>query len=282
MNIRLALPEQSPEQPPERPPEQPPEISEQPPIERGRTAYKVLLVILLASLLLVTLVFVFPLLTGPQMQHLMSSDWSGYAVASDLNYPQPMITSVNASWIVPTVNVSLRDSFSAVWIGIGGQFDGTLIQAGTEQDSTNGQGSYSAWYEMLPADAVTIDSMSVMPGDKIMASLSLLDPATNTWSIEINDATNKQSFQGNFSYSSSMLSAEWIVERPIIGSRFTALADFAQVTFTGCVATLGSTVGTVSSFPHAQITMDNRQNMPLVSVSSLTSKGASFTVTYLD
>jgi hypothetical protein len=241
-----------------------------------------LLVILLASLLLVTLLFVFPLLTRSQIQHLMSSDWSGYAVASDLNTPQPIVTSVNASWIVPAVNVSLRDSFSAVWIGIGGQFDGTLIQVGTEQDSTNGRGAYSSWYEMLPAVAVTIDSLSVMPGDEIMASISLLDPATNTWSIEINDVTNGRSFQENFSYPSSMLSAEWIVERPIIGNSFMTLADFAQVTFTGCVATLGSTIGTVSSFPHAQITMDNRQNMPLVSVSSLTSKGASFTITYLD
>jgi len=274
MSIRLALPEQ--------PPEQPPEISEQPPIERGRTAYKVLVAILLASLLLVTLVFVFPLLTGSRNQQIMSSDWSGYAVASDLNTPQPIVTSVNASWIVPAVNVSLRDSFSAVWIGIGGQFDGTLIQVGTEQDSTNGQGTYSAWYELLNAPAVTIDSLSISPRDTIAASISLLDLTTSTWLIEIHDLTNEQSFPKNVSYLSSMLSAEWIVERPIIGDRFMTLADFGQVTFTGCVATLGSTVGTVSSFPHAQITMDNRQNMPLVSVSSLTSKGASFTINYLD
>jgi hypothetical protein len=274
MNTMYALSEEPPEQPPE-------ELPEQPPTERGRTAYRVLLVILLASLLLVALVFVFPLLTSSRNQLLVSSDWSGYTVASDLNYPQPRVTSVNASWTVPTVNLSIAESFSAVWIGVGGQFDSTLIQAGTEQDSRNGKGTYSAWYELLPAYAVTVDSLSVMPGDRITVSISVLDPTTSTWSIELHDATNEQSFQKSVFYFSSMLSAEWVVERLIIGGRYMTLADFGQVTFTGCVATLGSTVGTVSSFPHAQIAMYNRQNVPLVSVSPLTSNGASFTVNYL-
>lgn len=265
--------------PSEQPPEQP---SQQPPTERGRTAYRALLIVLLASLLLLALVLVFPLLTNSRNQHLISSDWSGYAVASDLNYPKPRVTSINGSWTVPTVNVSLRDSFSAAWIGVGGQFDGTLIQAGTEQDSTNGQGTYSAWYELLNSNAVTIDSLSIMPGDRITASISLLDSATSIWSIEIHDVTNEQSFQKNVSYPSLMLSAEWIVERPTIGNRLMTLADFGHVTFTGCTATVSSTVGTVSSFPHIQIIMYNRQNTQLVSVSPLTSNGSSFTVNYLD
>jgi hypothetical protein len=237
---------------------------------------------LLASLLLFTLVFVFPFLTRPQsQQHLMSFDWSGYAVASDLYSPQPIVTIVNASWTVPTVRASVGNSFSAVWIGVGGQFDGTLIQVGTEQDSTYGQGTYSAWYELLNASAVTIDSLSVMPEDRIVASISLLDPTNNTWSIEIQDVTSEQSFQESVSYPSSMLSAEWIVELPYAGSRYVTLADFGQVTFTGCAATLGGTVGTVSSFPHLQIAIYNRQNKQLVTVSPLTSNGSTFTVSYL-
>jgi hypothetical protein len=261
------------------PPELPPE---QPPTERGRNAYRVLLIVLLASLLLLASVLVFPLLTNSRNQHLISSDWSGYTVASDLNYPQPSVTSVNGSWTVPTADVSLSNSFSAAWIGIGGQFDGTLIQAGTEQDSTNGQGTYSAWYELLNFTVVTIDSLSVVPGDRIAASISLLDPTTSIWSIEIHDVTNERSFQKNVIYDSSMLSAEWIVERPTINNRLMTLADFGQVTFTGCTATMSSTVGTVSSFPHLQIIMYNRQNTQLVSVSPLTFNGSSFTVNYLD
>lgn len=271
MNVTAAHPEQPPEQP-----------DEQPPIERGRTALRVLLIVLLTSLLLLTLVAVFPLLTNSRNQHLTSSDWSGYTVATDLNLPRPKVTSINGSWTVPTVNVSLGNSCSAAWVGIGGQFDGTLIQAGTEQDSIRGQGKYWAWYELITFSAVTIDSLSVTPGDRITSSISLLDPTTSTWSIEIHDVTNEQSFQKNVVYVSSMLSAEWVVERPTINRVLMTLADFGQVTFTGCSATVDSTVGTVSSFPHSQIIMYGRQNTQLVSVSPLTSSGSSFTVNYVD
>lgn len=48
------------------------------------------------------------------------SNWAGYIVASDLNNPQPVVTSVSASWAVPNVTPSLlSDKFSAIWIGIG-------------------------------------------------------------------------------------------------------------------------------------------------------------------
>jgi hypothetical protein len=267
MNVTAAPPEELPEQ-----------LPELPPTERGRTAPRVLLIVLLTSLLLVTLVVVFPLLTNSWNQHLVSSDWSGYIVASDLNYPRPSVTSVNGSWTVPTVNVSLGDSFSAAWIGIGGRFDGTLIQTGTEQDSLRGQGTYWAWYELFDHNAVTIDSLSLVPGDRISASISLLDPTTSMWSIEIYDLTNEQSFQKNVVYTSSLLSAEWILERPTINGRTMTLADFGQVTFTDCTANVSSVVGTVSSFPHSQIIMYDGQNAQLVSVSPLISSGSSFTV----
>jgi hypothetical protein len=281
MNFMAAPPEPPPGVPPEQPPELP---TEQPRTERGRRAYRILLFVLLASLLLLTLVVVFPLLPNSGNQHLISSDWSGYDAASNLNYPQPSVTSVNGSWTVPTVNVSTGDSYSAAWIGIGGQFqsDLTLIQAGTEQDSLSGQAVYSAWYELLNHNVVTIGSLSVVPGARITASISLLDPTTSRWSIEIHDATNGQSFQRNVTYDSSMLSAEWIVERPTIGISHVTLADFGQVTFTGCTATIGSKVGTVSSFPHNQIVMYDGQNIQLVSVSPLALSGSSFTVSNLN
>jgi len=261
MNVLCALPEEHPTK---------------------RKTYAVLLIVLLASLLLLTLILVFPLLTSSPSKRLISSDWSGYSVASDLTNPQPQVTSINASWAVPAVNVSKGNSYCATWIGVGGQFDETLIQAGTEQDSINGRGTYSAWYELLPYDAVTVNSLSVSPGDRITASISLLDPTTNTWSIEIQDVTDGQSVQKSLVYDSSMLSAEWIVERPTVNNRIRTLADFGQVTFMGCTATMSGRVGTIGSFPSTQVTMYNRQNTELVSVSSLTSKGSSFTVKYLD
>jgi len=255
-------------------------LPEQPPMKRRRT-YTVLLIVLLDSLLVLALIFFFPLLTWSGNRRLTSFDWAGYCVASDLNSPQPLVTRINASWTVPTVSVSTGGSFCAAWIGVGGQFDDTLIQAGTEQDSTNGRGIYSAWYELLPNSAVPIDSLSVSPGDNITASISLLDLTTNMWSIEIHDVTKVQSFQKSVTYVSSMLSADWIVERPTVNNRVRTLADFGEITFVGCATTISGKVGTVSSFPSIQVAMYDRQNTELVSVSALVSTGSSFTVNYL-
>lgn len=258
------------------------EPPENPPMRKGRI-FTILLIILLDSLLVLALILFFPLLTGSANRRLTSFDWAGYVVATDLNNPQPLVTRIEASWTVPRVGVSIRDSFSATWIGVGGQFDGTLIQTGTEQDSINGVGTYSAWYELLPNDEVTIASLSVSAGDRITASIYLLDPTANTWLIEIHDftgATGERSFQNSFVYVSSMLSAEWIVERPRVNNVLRNLVDFSELTFTSCAATVGGKVVTISSLPFIQVTLYN-QNTDLASVSSLASNGSSFTVNYI-
>jgi hypothetical protein len=123
--------------------------------------------------------------------------------------------------------------------------------------------------------------MNVSPGDQIKASINLVDSVSNKWSIEIRDATNGQTFQNDFFYYSSQLSAEWIIERPTINNMLRGLADFGSATFTDSYATIDTTVGTINSFPHSQVTMHNRQNNPLVTVSSLDSKGSGFTIDYL-
>ena len=81
------------------------------------------------------------------------SNWASYIVASDHQNPQPVTTGISAEWTVPEVSPSSQnDTFSAIWIGIGGLFsgDGTLIQVGSEQDSIAGVSDYFVWYELLP------------------------------------------------------------------------------------------------------------------------------------
>jgi hypothetical protein len=78
-----------------------------------------------------------------------------------------------------------------------------------------------------------------------------------------------------------MLSAEWIVERPTVRNRIATLANFGQITFTDCKATIGGKAGTISNFSYNQFTMQNRQNIELVTVSTLSSGGSSFKVNYL-
>ena len=185
---------------------------------------------------------------------LNDTNWAGYITASDLNNPQPTISRVSASWTVPTVTVSSSDTFSAIWIGIGGFFDQTLIQVGTEQDSIQGKSEYSAWVELLPQNSITIDTITVSPGDLINASIQSVNPEKDEWSVQINDLTSNQEFTASYFYPASRLSADWIVERPDVASprsrgTLTALADITKVEFTGCQTKIGNTSGTIGSFP---------------------------------
>lgn len=240
--------------------------------------------LLLTILLVIVLSFVFVIffLQSSPSRQMSSLNWSGYSVVSDFDNPQPQFTRVNASWTVPTVKVSINNSFSAEWIGVGGQFDNTLIQAGTRQDSIDGQVIFSAWYELVPGRLVNINSLSISPGDRITASISLVDADAYTWTIEIHDDTNGQSFSKSVVHISSALSAEWIEERPSLDGTPQTLADFGQVTFTGCGAALNGKDGTISSYPSNRITMHDGQNKPLVKVSDLTQDGSSFTVSFLE
>jgi len=156
-----------------------------------------------------------------------------------------------------------------------------LIQTGTQHDSLNGDRSYSAWYELLPDLPITITNMPIKPGDTIKATITLTDSITNTWSINISDQTTGQSYRTSVVYGSQMLSAEWVVERPTIGTRVGALANFGTVKFTDCSATVGGKTGKITDFPSSRFTMINRQNVALVSLSSIGQDGSSFTASYI-
>ena len=211
-----------------------------------------------------------------------TSNWAGYTVVTDTQNPQPDATVVSASWTVPSVAISKQDTYTTMWIGIGGYFDNALIQTGTAQSSVNGQTYYNAWYEQLPADSHVIRRINVSPGDQMNASIQLVDSNTNIWSIYIEDLTTGQSFQNDFIYEASRLSAEWIVERPLLNNQLTTLGDIGNVSFTNCQATIGTQSGNISSFPAIQSVMYDNQTIPdliqLTAVSDLTENGSSFSV----
>ena len=219
--------------------------------------------------------------SNPQGQSMLSRTWAGYVVETDLEKTHEQVVGVNASWTVPRIRVSSTDSFSSTWIGIGGRFDQTLIQVGTEHDSVNGNEYYSAWYELLPDKAVRLTDMSLSPGDLITASITLFDAATNKWSINIYDATKRQGFQQTFTYNSSQVSTEWIVESPTLNGQVSSLANFGTLTFKDAYAKIGENVGAIGNFSYSQIIMTNDLSLQLASVSPLSADGSSFNVTYL-
>jgi hypothetical protein len=181
--------------------------------------------------------------------------------------------------------------YSAIWIGIGGQFnDTTLIQCGTEQDSIDNSARYYAWYELLPNSSIEIPQMAVSPGDQMQASIQLANETSSQWVINITDTTQGQSFQNTFTYHSTQLSAEWIIERPTIenprGGTITELTNFGTVTFTNCSATIASITGNITSFQWEALTMftsifPEHSSLQLTDVSALAPDGSSFTINWL-
>ncbi|MGH8981605.1 MAG: G1 family glutamic endopeptidase, partial [Acidimicrobiales bacterium] len=148
------------------------------------------------------------------------------------------ISSVTGSWVVPTVLPSATPRDSAAWIGIGGSTaaaDG-LIQTGTDQSTDNGGTSYRAWYEVLPAPAVTAvdpstgQPLPVDPGDRMHGEID--EVRAGLWRIEIQDLTQGWTSSGTFAYQGTTTSAEWIVEAPTVRAQIETLADFQSVRFT--------------------------------------------------
>ncbi len=199
---------------------------------------------------------------------LKSRNWSGYiATAKSQFLKSEVITGVSAQWDIPHINANsintenpkiykllwLIPLFSVptnevTWIGIGGLISNNdLIQTGTESyySQQRHKISYRAWYELLPGFPHYINSkiFPVKPGDEISAKIKLLNtPNTwdNIWKIELKNLTENKTFKTTVDYSSSMSSAEWVVERlsaDLIYSYFKSnLEQFGKIKFKDAAA----------------------------------------------
>ena len=245
---------------------------------------KIILIVIWVILLVLSLSLLSilaSLLAGyPQVQSISSLTWAGYIIEKNSN-SRFEVTAVNASWIVPNVNVTEGGGYSSAWIGIGGQLDKTLIQVGTEQDVTSGQGSYYAWYELLPSFAVRLTDLIVAPGNTMIASINLINSDSNLWNIKMSDVTTGQAFNSNVVYNSARSSGEWIVERPTVINQTGSLADFGTIMFTGCHVNVNYAAGPITQFSFSKIQMANNLNSELASTSDPTDDGTAFTVSYI-
>ena len=193
-------------------------------------------------------------------------NWSGYVDTG------PTFTAISAQWVVPTVQPSESAQYSSTWIGIDGfeSGDTSLIQTGTAQETSNGATSYYDWYEILPAYAVEIASVS--PGDHMTASVFQVSPGT--WKIAITDVTSGSVFSNQFSYSAADSSAEWIEEAPTINGNQSTLADFGSAAFSNMADTNS---GSPAVTP-ASLDMVNSSGTVIASTGSISNN--SFTTTY--
>jgi len=221
-------------------------------------------------------------------------NWAGYTSYTSATNPQPAITKVIGSWTQPSVKPSKTAMYSSFWVGIGGFFSGdnSLIQTGTDSDTSNNKVSYYAWYEMLPAASVTITCLTIKPGDHITAYV--LNAGTNSWVIDIatdgagggsgtcTNTANPKEFQQTFSYSSSMKSAEWVVERPslcFVTCQITKLANFGTVTFYDAAYVASGVTYTISGAgfgTYDVVLMVSKNSKILCDVQPRTNPGSTF------
>ncbi len=158
-----------------------------------------------------------------------STNWSG-----DVDFG-PQFTGASGQWVVPTVQASQSAQYSATWIGIDGAsntslVNGSLIQTGTAQETSDGSTRYYAWYEILPKTATYL--WPVAPGDHMVASVQQDAPGSTTWTISITDVTHPQTSTQQVPYYGPGRSAEWIEEAPTVNGEQSTLANFGTAQFT--------------------------------------------------
>jgi hypothetical protein len=187
---------------------------------------------------------VIKVLRKPPHTHMAASrsdNWFGYNQGL-LQSGGRLVNSITARWTVPRATQHQRGKAeqSATWIGVGGGCvdagckatdPSGLIQTGTEQDiSSSGAASYSAWWELVPVPSVTINNMTIKPGDRMYASVAEAVPNTELWTITLQDISRNEHFSTTVPYPSSHATAEWIEETPLeIGTSGTGISSLPKL-----------------------------------------------------
>jgi hypothetical protein len=224
-------------------------------------------------------------------QAAVSQNWAGYVAGGT------QFSSVSGSWVQPSAKCGSGQTYSAFWVGRGG--DGSqssaLEQTGTQADCTaDGSTDYYAWYELVPAAPVKLD-LAIKPGDHISAKVSV---SGSNVTVSLSDQTTGQSTTKMLQMDNpDVSSAEWIAEAPSAcdgsGSCQTLpLSDFGTVQFTSATATANGHTGTISdpnwsaqpvalgSSGISDVSYGSGSGASSANPTSLSADGSSFSVAY--
>lgn len=209
---------------------------------------------------------------------LKTLNWSGYVAASSFSNPRPVVSGIRGEWKIPCINHSDSKGIVLDWIGIGGihikkfNNDETLIQTGTESyySKKHQKVITTAWYELLPHSLKPIENFNVKTNDKIVAEIKLINKPAQEWEIELKDINQNELFKKFVHYKSSMLSAEWIAERPeIMWFIYPYLAHFNRIKFTYDSAKINSIASPLGVLDYKKIYMINSKNQIIAQPSKL-------------
>jgi hypothetical protein len=190
-----------------------------------------------------------------------SLNWSGaYLTPRD----GTIFDSIHGAWQVPTPSkpaaAAAGNLFfsSSTWIGLDGQrryYQSSLPQIGTGQDLDIATGvsqeQYRAWWQWWARDVsgagipIPLPFPTIKHLDFIMANVCA-NPGRNSAKFLIKNISNGQAMlfdqaapipnPGFPALRISGATAEWILERPSVGSQIQVLPDYGTVLFSDCLA----------------------------------------------
>jgi hypothetical protein len=218
--------------------------------------------------------------TGASTVAAESLNWAGYA---DTSTTAGKFTKVSGSWKVPALTCTPEDRATGDWVGIDGFSTATVEQAGTSAQCFEGVAIYSSWYELYPANTVTVGT-TVAAGDSITASVTR---SGASYTVKLTDSTHTaNSFTHTATCATTTCldeSAEWIAERPSYAdSGIIPEAQFKTVSFSAASVTAGGKTTTISGYAgtNDEITcLDSTGTYDIVATSGLTG-GNAFTNTW--
>jgi hypothetical protein len=229
-------------------------------------------------------VFHRPIVMGRSLRHdtVTSGNWSGYGVQSASQF-----TAVAGTWVQPGTSCATTGAtYAAFWVGIDGYSSQSVEQLGTDTDCrSKGHPSYYAWWEMYPANSVSLSTASypVQPGDTLTGSVTR---SGTSYTLQL-QSSRGWTFSTVQSGSDANTSAEWVAEAPEICSFFCTnakLTNFGRVTFSASQAATGGSLAPISSFtadggPH-DIIMTTSSGATRAQPSALDSTGMTFSDTW--
>jgi hypothetical protein len=220
-------------------------------------------------------------LGGAGLGTVTSRNWSGYADDSTGN----TYKRVKGKWTEPAITgCGASSPLSAVvfWVGLDGFSDQTVEQAGTAAICGGGNPiTYLTWWEMFPSNSIQFVGATVRPGDQIAASVI---KRGGKYTLAVTDSTTSgNSFTTNQHCASSVCknqSAEWIAEAPSANGTIVPLPNFGTWFLKHAKVKVGTTLGTISTFPDVQIKMVNSAGRTIAKPGQLNAKGNRFKDTW--
>jgi hypothetical protein len=235
-------------------------------------------------------------ITMPAMQNTrnayLSRNWDGYIDL--IRGPRKAFQSVGSTFRVPTVNVLTTTdgpagNMASQWVGLDGTTANspTVEQTGVAEwlDSNFGVSHYVAWWEMLPAPAVTVGNVS--PGDLIRANVHAYGPSVPAgFVLTLTDQTQHRSSVRAVKFNTLTPprdSSEVITELPSSSGGAMDLTDYGNVLYSNSSTSTSSTPHSLASngayTAHKVILVDSGSNT-MAAVSNL-SHGTAFSTPFV-